>query len=156
MKNFVVVAILLFTATFAVAQVQSTNPARSKTGAITGTVVTENGNPLENVLIYVRTFSSARPVQTAQTDHEGKFEVNGLEPLSYQILTNHSVYTLQPRDENTPNNYHIGDSVKLVMVKGGVITGTVTARTGEPVIGVRVRVMKVPSGNTIKDRTTDD
>ena len=156
MKNFVVVAILLFTAPFAVAQVQSTNPARSKTGAITGTVVTENGNPLESVLIYVRTFSSARPVQMAQTDHEGKFEVNGLEPLSYQILTRHSVYTLQPRDESTPNNYHIGDSVRLVMMKGGVITGTVTTRTGDPVTAVRVHVITVPNGDVVKERITDD
>jgi len=155
-NNVVVLAILLVASTCTVAQVQSTNPIRSKTGAITGTVVTDNGQPLENVVIYVRTFSSLRPVQMALTDHEGKFEVNGLEPLSYQILTNHSVYTLQPRDEGTPNNYHIGDSVKLVMVKGGVITGTVTTRTGEPVIGVRVRVMRVSNGDTIKDRTTDD
>ena len=156
MKNFVVLAILLVASTCAVAQAQSTNPTRSKPGTITGTVVTENGQPLENVVIWVRTFSSLRPVQMALTDHDGKFEVNGLEPLSYQILTRHSVYTLQPRDEATPNNYHIGDSVKLVMVKGGVITGTVTTRTGEPVIGVRVRVIKVPSGDTVTERATDD
>jgi len=156
MKTFVVLAILLFIATSVVAQVQSTNPARPKTGAISGTVVTENGNPLENVVILVRTFSSLRPVQMASTDHDGKFEVNGLEPLSYQILTRHNVYTLQPRDEGTPNNYHIGDSVRLVMVKGGVITGTVTTGQGEPVIGVRVRVVSVPSGDYVKERTTDD
>src|ERR1041384_3213383 len=156
MNNFVVVWLLLLTSTAAVAQVQSTNPTRSKTGAITGTVVTDDGHPLENVVIYVRAFSSLRPVQMALTDHEGKFEVNGLEPLSYQILTTHSVYTLLPREEGTPNNYHVGDSVKLVMVKGGVITGTVTMRTGEPVIGVGVRVISVRNGDTIEGRRTDD
>jgi len=156
MKNFVVLAVLFLTATCVVAQVQSTNTTRSKTGAITGTVVTESGQPLENVVIWVRTYSSLQPVQMALTDHEGKFEVNGLEPLSYQILTRHSVYNLQPRDEGIPNNYHIGDSVKFVMVKGGVITGTVTTRTGDPVIGVPVRVIRVPNGDTFKIRTTDD
>lgn len=156
MKDFVVLAVLFLTATCVVAQGQSTNTTRSKTGAITGTVVTESGQPLENVVIWVRTYSSSQPVQMALTDHEGKFEVNGLEPLSYQILTRHSVYNLQPRDDGTPNNYHIGDSVKFVMVKGGVITGTVTTRTGEPVIGVRVRVIRVPNGDTFKERTTDD
>jgi hypothetical protein len=149
-------AILLLTSTCAVAQVQSPNPTRSKTGTITGTVVNESGQPLPNITIYVRTFSSFRPVQFGMTDAEGKFEVNGLEPLSYQVLARHSVYTLLPREEGTPNNYHIGDSVKLVMVKGGVITGTVTTRTGEPVIGVAVRVTKIADGEMMEERTTDD
>jgi protocatechuate 3,4-dioxygenase beta subunit len=151
-----VLVLLLLVTTSAAAQVQSTNAPRSKTGSITGTVVDENGQPLQNAFVYVRTFSSARPVQSALTDNEGRFELNGLEPLTYQIFARHSVYTLLPRDEGTPNNYHIGDSVKLVMVKGGVITGTVTTQTGEPVVGVRVRGTAVPSGETIQERPTDD
>jgi hypothetical protein len=138
------------------AQVQSSNPPQTKTGSIKGTVVNENGQPLQNVTVYVRTFSSLRPVQFAQTDNEGKFEVTGLEPLTYQVLARHSVYSLPPREEGSPNNYHIGDSVKLVMIKGGVITGTVTNRTGEPVVGVQVRATTIPSGQNIQERSTDD
>ena len=149
-------AILLFTCTCVVAQVQPSNSPKTKTGSISGTVVTESGQPLPNVVIYVRTFSSLRPVQYTTTDSDGKFEITGLEPLTYQILTRHSVYSLLPSEEGSPNNYHIGDSVKLVMVKGGVITGTVTAKTGEPVIGVRVRVLTIPNGGIIQERTTDD
>ncbi|HEV8427060.1 MAG TPA: carboxypeptidase-like regulatory domain-containing protein [Pyrinomonadaceae bacterium] len=159
--SFNILAILLLTSSHAFAQVVSTSQTtnqttRTKTGSITGTVVIENGQPLRNALIYVRTFSSARPAQSAMTDSEGKFELNGLEPSTYQIFARHSVYTLLPRDEGTANNYHIGDSVKLVMVKGGVITGTVTMQTGEPVIGVRVRAAAVSTNENVQERFTDD
>ena len=151
-----VLAIVLLTSTCVVAQVQPSNPPGPKTGSIKGTVVNENGQPLQNVVIYLRTFSSLRPVQFGLTDNEGKFEVTGLEPLTFQIFARHSVYSLLPRDEGTPNNYHIGDFVKLVMVKGGVITGTVTSRDGEPVIGVPVRVIAVPNGDLNQECLTDD
>ncbi len=148
--------ILLLASTCAVAQVQPSNSPGPKTGSITGTVVNEHGQPLQNVVIYVRTFSSLRPVQFGLTDNDGKFEVTGLEPLTYQIFARHSVYSLLQRDEGTPNNYHIGDFVKLVMAKGGVITGTVTSRDSEPVIGVPVRVAAVPNGDFNQERLTDD
>ena len=153
---YVVLALLLLISTCVFAQVPSSTPRGTKTGSITGTVVNEGGQPLQNVAIYVRAFSSIGPAQTAVTDNEGKFEVTGLEPLTYQVIARHSVYSLLPREEGSPNNYHIGDSVRLVMVKGGIITGTVTTRTGEPVIGVRVRATTVPNGETVQERSTDD
>jgi Carboxypeptidase regulatory-like domain len=148
--------ILLFVSTCAVAVAQSTNTSRTKTGSIIGSVVNENGQPLSDVVISIRAFSAVRSVQMATTDSDGKFEFNGLEPVAYQIEASHNVYSLRPREEGTPNDYHIGDSVKLVMVKGGVITGTVTTRTGEPVVGVRVRVSRIADGETVKERSTDD
>ncbi len=153
---YAILALLLLTSTCVFAQVPSSTSRGTKTGSITGTVVNESGQPLQNVAIYVRAFSSIRPAQTAVTDNEGKFEVTGLEPLTYQVIARHSIYSLLPREEGSPNNYHIGDSVRLVMVKGGVITGTVTTRTGEPVIGVRVRATTVPNGETVQERSTDD
>src|SRR6185436_18979740 len=156
MNKLLVLVMLVLPATSAVAQGQSPNPPRIKPGSITGTVVNENGQPLQNVVVYVRAFSSIRNAQAAVSDSEGKFEVSGLEPQPYQVFARHTVYSLRPREDGAPNQYHIGDSVKLVMVKGGVITGTVTTRTGEPVIGVRVRVIKVPSGDTVTERATDD
>ena len=156
MSNLLVLALLLVTSSCVVAQVPSSNPLQTKTGAISGTVVTETGQPIQNALVYVRTFSSLRPVQAATTDNEGKFEVTGLEPLTYQAIARHNVYTPVPREDGTPNNYHIGDSVKVVMVKGGVITGTVTTRVGEPVIGLRVRATNVLTGETNYERSTDD
>ena len=156
MNNLVVLALLVFTATSAVAQDRSSNTPRAKPGAITGTVVNENGQALQNVVVYIRAFGSIRNVQAAVSDSEGKFEMSGLEPQTYQVFARHTVYSLRPREDGAPNYYHVGDSVRLVMVKGGVITGTVTTRTGEPVIGVRVRVTPVPNGDPIPERPTDD
>ena len=156
MNNLVILAILLLTSASAVAQVPSASPARAKPGAITGRVVNENGQPLQNVVVNARPFGSIRIYQTAVSDNEGKFEINGLEPLTYQIFARHTAYTVRPREDGAPNNYHIGDSVSLVMVKGGVITGTVTTRDGAPVIGVRVRVTTVPNGEVVQEHSTDD
>jgi Carboxypeptidase regulatory-like domain len=156
MSKLLVLAIVLLTATCAVAQVPSSNSPQPKTGTISGTVVNENGQPIQNAIVYVRAFSSIRPAQAATSDAEGKFELNGLEPLTYQVFARHSLYIPSPREEGSPNNYHIGDSVKLLMLKGGVITGTVTSRAGEPVIGLRVHVTNAVSGETINERPTDD
>ena len=128
---------------------------RPKPGSITGIVVNESGQPLPNVLVNARAFGSLGTIPSATTDGEGKFEMSGLEPVTYQLFARLSAYTVQ-RDESTPNNYHVGDTVRLVLAKGGVITGTVTTQNGEPVVGVRVRVTTVPGGEIAQERPTDD
>jgi hypothetical protein len=134
-----------------------------KTGSIRGRVVNESGQPMPNVTISLRAFGSARS-ETLVTDNEGKFEATGLEPVNYQVTAWLGAYVQVPRDDNTVNNYRIGDSVRFVMTKGGVITGTVTSQTGEPVVGVRVRARMIsnggrapfPYGDFPFERLTDD
>ncbi|HET6976337.1 MAG TPA: carboxypeptidase-like regulatory domain-containing protein [Pyrinomonadaceae bacterium] len=150
MKTALII-VLLLGATTLVAHGQ----ARGKPGSITGTVVNENGQPLPNVVIFARRFGPLGTVPMATTDSEGKFDLSGLEPTTYQLFTRLGAYTPQ-RDENTPNSYHIGDTVRLVLVKGGVITGTVTTQNGEPVVGVRVRATTIPNGEIAQERITDD
>jgi carboxypeptidase family protein len=125
----------------------ATNTARSKTGSITGRVVNESGQPLPNVTVTVRAIGSARSEEQVSTDNDGKFEAIGVEGVSYQIYAWLSAYTPLARDENAPASYRVGESVRIVMTKGGVITGTVTTQSGEPVVGVRVRA------RMISDRT---
>jgi hypothetical protein len=65
-----------------------------------------------------------------------------------------------------PQSYHrIGDSVRVEMIKGGVITGTVVNANGEPIVGIRVRAVRIrdPKGQAVRvpqfantERTTDD
>src|SRR5262249_40273049 len=43
--------------------------------------------------------------------------------------------------------YHVGDSVSFVLIKGGVITGTVTNVAGDPVIGVHVSARMIRDSN---------
>ena len=135
----------------------------AKIGSIKGRVVNESGQPMPNVTISVRAFGANRAEQLF-TDNDGKFEATGLEPVNYQVTAWLSSYIQVPRDDNAPNNYRIGESLRIVMTKGGVITGTVTTQTGEPVVGVRVRAKMTsnggrapfPYGEMPFERFTDD
>jgi Carboxypeptidase regulatory-like domain len=111
----------------------------SQTGTITGRVVNESGQPLPNARVSVLAVGSLQRTVGTTTDREGKFQVSGLEPRSYRVFAFLSTYTPLASDfETWSRSYRLGDSVTLVLTKGGVITGTVTSQTGEPVVGVRV------------------
>lgn len=162
---------LLLTSLSAVGQTkQAPSPDEStevpKTGAITGRVLNESGQALPNAAVFIRGFGSAGQGRGATTDREGAFQVTGLDPVAYLVSASVAAYTPPPRD---PDNiqatyYRVGDSVTLVLIKGGVITGTVTTSTGEPVVGVRIRVQTIRDGNgqpprygaMFRERTTDD
>lgn len=123
----------------------STAPA-AKPGTISGRVVNESGRPLPNARIVVRSLSLMGPQGTdATSDREGKFELNGLQPLNYQISAYLQGYAplLRDLDDTQFPVYRVGDSVTLMLTKGGVITGTVTTQAGEPVVGVNVRAQMV-------------
>ena len=134
-------------------------------GSITGSVVNESGQPLAGVRVSIREISGGTG-RTAITDAEGKFRVNGLLPALYFVSANYPTYITQLNDTPWPLNHHrIGDSVRLEMVRGGVITGTVSNAAGEPVIGVRVRAVMVRNakgeaprfgGAAALERNTDD
>lgn len=116
------------------------NPEEVSTGSISGKVVNENGLPLIGAAVFVRGISSPMPGRRTTTDLEGTFRVNGLDPGLYSINANAPAYTIEP----APSAYYrLGDSVRLEMVRGGVITGVVTNALGEPVIGVRVQALKL-------------
>ena len=126
----------------------------------------EKGQPLANARVSIRAFGSMNPGQSTITDHDGRFEVSGLERLNYQVLAWLSAYAPQARNptDTQSNNVRVGDSVTLVLTKGGVITGTVTTQTGEPVVRVRVRARMIRDSNLLPgpyaqlsmERTTDD
>jgi len=135
----------------AIAQTSSTQA--EKPGTISGRVVNESGRPLPNAVITLRRVGSMSPESiNATTDREGKFEVSGLPRMSYQIfafLQGYAPLLRSDLDDTKAGIYHVGDSVTLVLTKGGVITGTVTNQAGEPVVGVKVRVLMVHTANTL-------
>ena len=144
---------------FAVVTVTAQTP--SQTGTITGRVVNESGEPLANAKVLVYTTGSMQDRGSAITDREGKFQLSGLDPRSYQVVAWLNAYVLV----TAPENHRIGDSLTLVLTKGGVITGMVTTQTGEPVVGVRVHARMIrgdggqfasPLGLFQLQRTTDD
>ncbi len=136
------------------------------TGAITGRVVTETGQPLAGAAVSVRAYGGTGQGRSTTTDAEGSFQVSGLDPLAYIVSASFSAYVTPLRDPDSTqaSYYRVGDSVRLQLIKGGVITGTVTTSAGEPVVGVRVQAYMIRDGNgqparygaPYRERTTDD
>jgi len=138
----------------------------ANSGAISGTVVNENGQPLPNAAVFIRAVGSVNQGRGVTSDGEGNFQLSGLERLVYLVSATVPAYTPLPRDPDSSQTsfYRVGDSVRLVLVKGGVITGTVRTAEGEQIVGVRVRAQMIRDvngqparyGSMFRDRVTDD
>jgi Carboxypeptidase regulatory-like domain len=115
----------------------------SKTGDISGSVVNESGQPLVNVNVYVRPpITPDGPSETrTTTNREGVFKISGLGEGSYTVSASMPGYI--PKSESGPVIQSTGDSVTLVLIKGGVITGTVTNAKGDPVMAIGIRIEMV-------------
>lgn len=148
---------------------------KAQTGAITGRVVTEDGEGLPNVMISLAAVSrESRLPQTissrnqTSSDEDGNFKFTGLAEGSFVINVGIArSYIRKPLPVNetqVPVYYRPGDNVTITMVKGGVITGRVTNIAGEPLIGAQVSVEMVrdASGRPVRtsgggrSRHTDD
>jgi len=112
-------------------------------GVISGSVVSESGEPLARVTVSVWEANPRGTQRTTTTDAEGNFRVRGLTPSLYSVSAFLPAYVMQGRDFHSPGYHRIGDTVRMTLTPGGVITGKVTNAEGEPVIGVRVRGMMV-------------
>lgn len=148
------------------AQTQPDESPTATTGTITGQVLTDNGQPVAGAAVFVRAFGGTGQGRTTTTDSEGNFQVSGLDPLSYTVFAASSAFITPPRDPDSAQTqyYRVGDSVKIQLMRGGVITGSVTTSTDEPVVGVRVRAYMIRDSNgqpsrygaPTRERTTDD
>src|SRR6185369_1779146 len=148
-----VLLVLLFTSVCATAQLLQPLPrtrtptasatVESKTGDINGRVVTENGQPLANVTVYVRPGTGdGNPVTTTNANRDGVFKVSGLEKGSYLVEASMPGYIPKPRESGPPAR-STPDMVTLVLLKGGVITGTVINSKTDPVVAIGIRVEMV-------------
>src|SRR6267154_6303313 len=123
-------------------QAQESTTAKSEepsSGSITGRVVNENGQALFGATVFARAVGSFNMVRMTISDNDGNFKVSSLDPAAYSISASSPAYTQARVPDAFPTYYRIGDSVRLELVKGGVITGTVSNATGEPVVAIRVR-----------------
>src|ERR1044072_7426354 len=109
-------------------------------GVIDGKVVNESGQAMAGATGFVRAANSGGGSGRQTTsDIEGNFRVTGLEPALYTVSANAPAYTMPMiADPFTPTYYRVGDTVRIEMMRGGAITGTVTNGVGEPVVAVRV------------------
>lgn len=159
--------ILLCAATIA-AQQPAANSSETKpppTGAITGRVLCE-GQPVSGATVFVVAIGSPNGQRTG-TDSDGNFKAEGLDPGAYRVVANAPGYVSEgsPTTATSPPNYYrLGDSVMLTLIKGGVISGTVSNGAGEPVVNAVVRAWRIrdsdgkPVQNAFqsRDRATDD
>jgi hypothetical protein len=132
---------------------------RPATGSISGRVVGEGGEPLPQVTVQVRlrgaTPNAAR-TPTLVTDEEGGFVARNLEAGVYSVWANYLGYVTEPEQAGGAQGHRLGDFVIIRMVRGGVITGTVTDASGTPLAALGVMALRVrdhegrptPSPNT--------
>lgn len=146
--------VLLLLSLGAAGQTPTPTPQPAETpaaaGAITGRVVNESGQAVPNATVVAQVVGAAVPGRSAIADREGNFKITGLEPVSYNVYAQMPSYVNAPRDPDSPQSSQavsVGDSVTIVLIKGGVITGTVTNLAGEPIINIGVRAQMVRDGN---------
>lgn len=143
----------------------STKRSEKPNGMITGRVVNSAGEPLSDAVVYAGLLGTSSRSQRATVDANGEFKIDGLEAGLYRISAGAPGYVpaQQPGPTDSQSYHHIGDSVTLRLIKGGVITGTVTGPKG-PLVAVGVYAIRVrdetnkPSTPSMEfhERSTDD
>ena len=144
--------IILFAAICGTAQLSQlpqtrTEPANakveSKSGDVSGTVVTESGQPLVNAQVYLRSpATEGGPATLTTTNREGVFKFSGVGKGSYTVTAYVPAY-IPKATESGPTVRSAIDSVTLVFIKGGVISGTVTNSKGDPIVAIGIKVEMV-------------
>src|SRR6185369_16340152 len=123
--------------------VPATEKVETKTGNITGRVVNESGQPLVNASVWVRPDTSeGLPVTNTTTNREGVFSYSGLEQGAYTVSASVPGY-ISKSPQAGPAAQSKGDAVQLVLLKGGVITGTVTNSKNDPIVAIGIHVEMV-------------
>jgi hypothetical protein len=118
-------------------------PEESKSGSITGRVTNESGQPLAGASVNVRPSGiSAYTNRAVLTNSEGNFTVAGLDSGLYFVSASSPAYVTPPRAPDSEISfYRVGDNVQIQLIRGGVITGTVTDDSGEPVVSALIKAI---------------
>jgi Carboxypeptidase regulatory-like domain len=110
------------------------------TGTIKGRVVSDDGRPLTNASVTATT--NAGSTRAAGVDSEGRFVFDELPAAVYVILATAPGYIDPSLATGEPSQWPrhlIGAQIGIPLIKGGVITGTVTDSRGEAIVGVPVK-----------------
>ncbi len=146
---------------------ENAQPSSPSNSVISGRVVDSSGQPLTSAIAYATAIGSRVPPRGAVMDADGAFKLEGLEAGVYSVWAAAPGFVTESPfvAPDAPRRYfRPGDSVTISLVKGGVITGTVTTFTGQPVVAVVVRALRVrdAEGQPVegvtqpRERQTDD
>lgn len=112
------------------------------TGTIKGRVVSDDGRPLTNANVMAAQTTNSGMSKASRVDSEGRFVFDEMPASVYVIIATVPGYidpSLATGDPSQWPRHLIGAQLKITMLKGGVITGTVTNSKGEAVVGVPVQ-----------------
>jgi hypothetical protein len=128
----------------ATSPIANSSPSPLITGSIKGRLVADDGQPLTNANVMVQSLSAAPSVKPAHVDAEGRFTFEDLPPAAYLVVASAPGYIDRSMSEGSPSEWPrhlIGSNVRITMIRGGVITGTITNAKGEPITGVPVHAL---------------
>ncbi|MBV8859014.1 MAG: carboxypeptidase regulatory-like domain-containing protein [Acidobacteria bacterium] len=133
----------------AAAVTAAATPTPAPRGALAGRVVGESGEPIPEVPVSLAPrISGVRrggPDYTVAADESGGFRFEGLDPGLYEVYASLPGFVTET-DVQTGRSlgpYRPGDNVTVRLVKGGVVTGTVTDGLGQPLVSLNVRAVRV-------------
>ncbi len=153
MKRFfsLVISLTLCIAAFAQQPQRPAPVDKTKSGSrsITGRVIIEGGQAVSDAAVLAlpvnfmgnQSAALASLLRPITTDEAGRFEVKDLSSGAYSIHVLLAGYVLSDRREQ--KYYRPGDTVTISLTKGAVITGKVTNFTGDPVVGTRIRAVRI-------------
>ena len=119
-----------------------------RTGSINGRIVTEDGALVSGARVFIGAIGdrTTSPSRNIALDDDGNFTVNNLEARGYRVSASLPGYVTAGEDDPW-RVARLGDTVTVMLTKGGVITGRVTNQSGEPVIGVMMQATRVKDAN---------